>query len=116
MERSPHPLNESGEPVVPQMFVDADCPQELCPRFETEDCNKDRHHLYYPKSAYEDKVEKIFRGLHQLDLCRPLHEYIHKAYDPPPKPSRDYMLGYVLASGVNVPVNLRKQLKKERRA
>lgn len=116
MEKLPHPVNDMGEPEVPQMFVEAECPQDLCPRFETEDCRRDRHHLYYPKSDYEEKVEKIFRGLHKLEICRPLHEYIHKTFEPPVKPSREYMLGYVMASGVNVPVSLRKQLKQERRA
>ncbi len=109
MEKLPHPLNEMGEPHVPQ---EPDvCPEEICPRFETQDCRRDRHHLYYPKSAYAEGMEKLFRGQFQIEMCRPVHEAWHQTYEAPPKPSAGFMEGYVRASGINIPVSVKKGRK-----
>jgi hypothetical protein len=111
MEKLPHPMNEMGEPYIPQYLVDKECPQEICPNYEAQNCGRDSHHLYFPKNDYLPGYERIFRGQFQVELCRPVHEYVHKTYEAPEKPTHDYMIGYVKGSGAHVPVSVRKREK-----
>ena len=54
----------------------------------------DRHHLFYPRSAYRTPIEKAFRDLpeNKVDICRCLHNYLHRTEPIPKKPSREEML------------------------
>ncbi len=53
----------------------------------------DIHHLYYPRSAYRTKLEKVFRELpcHKVRIHRRDHNQIHANDQPPRKPDRAFM-------------------------
>lgn len=54
----------------------------------------DSHHLYYPSSDYQTRVEKDYRELphHKVQLCRNEHQEIHASQEPPTKPDRAEMV------------------------
>ena len=58
------------------------------------DYSEDRHHLYWPRSAYRTAVEKRFRELavNKIVICRLAHNEHHATTAPPEKPTREQML------------------------
>lgn len=91
-------------------------PSPDCPNFST-GCFEDRHHEFWPKSDYETRVEKVFRSLacNIVSICRAEHEELHATSDPPEKPSQDSMVDAILTADINVPVRLKRELRKGRK-
>lgn len=74
------------------------CPrkwQAACPRRNSkEGCVRRSHHIFYPASGYETKLEKQFRNLpeNRVDMCRQVEEQIHRLQpEGPPKPTQELM-------------------------
>lgn len=55
----------------------------------------DSHHLFWPRSDYRTRTEKIFRRQFIIPINRGIHEEIHAQIEPPVKPSREVMIGYL---------------------
>lgn len=90
-------------------------PIEGCKYANTPECLLTKHHLYWPSPDYTTKIEKDFRNLEQniqREVPRCEHDEIHATQDPPEKPSTDFMVGFLIASGVHIPRRLRKELKR----
>lgn len=64
----------------------SDCPIKGCP-------TEDEHHLFWPGNEYQGTLEKTFRNLpdNKVDICRRLHEWIHKVEPIPEKPDHEQM-------------------------
>lgn len=79
------------------MPANVPCPPEMrdrCPIYEQEgECYEDKHHVYWPASEYNGRVDKEFRQLevNKLTICRWLHNTIHALALPPEKPTRHDM-------------------------
>ncbi len=66
----------------------ADCP------FYPDRCYQDKHHLFYPESAYKTPTAKLFRSLAIniiYDMCRQKHREEHAQHRPPIMPSHETM-------------------------
>lgn len=59
----------------------------------------DRHHLFWPRADYRTTVEKRFRREFQMPINRGVHNEVHANIEPPIKPSRATMLGYLSLLG-----------------
>jgi len=72
-------------------------PKPDCKYADKGGCFSDVHHQYYPRRAYVRSEEKEFRELpdHKEVLCRAEHDELHATEFPPPKPSREVMLGAI---------------------
>lgn len=84
-------VNRQAIPCPPEM-------RERCPIFELEgECYEDKHHLYWPSSDYNGRVDKEFRQLevNKMDICRWLHNTLHAVALPPEKPTRSVMTGVI---------------------
>lgn len=68
---------------------------ESCPVFQIKGyCFEDVHHLYYPKSYYQNnKFAKEFRELleNKVEICRAEHNEIHATQRSVLRPSLDFM-------------------------
>lgn len=53
----------------------------------------DTHHLFFPASEYTSEIEQQFRELeiNKEQLCRCVHNAIHRFEEPPQKPSEETM-------------------------
>jgi hypothetical protein len=53
----------------------------------------DTHHLFFPASDYQTETEKQFRDLeiNKEQLCRCVHNALHRFEEPPKKPSEETM-------------------------
>lgn len=91
-------------------------PSPDCPNF-TSGCFEDTHHAYWPKTEYRTKLERTFRNLevNKEEMCRAQHAELHATEQPPEKPTWDFMAGAVLASELNVPSSLRREIRVELR-
>lgn len=72
-----------------------------CPYFKTkQSCHSDVHHQYWPSSDYNTTLEHVFRNLEEnkIEVCRRIHEHIHRTERPPAKPSREEMFAVVDAA------------------
>lgn len=60
-------------------------------------CFSDIHHTKYPRRDYRTPLEREFRELpeNKVRMCRAEHDELHASEFPPPKPSREVMLGAV---------------------
>lgn len=56
-------------------------------------CFEDVHHLFYPKSEYQEPIEKRFRELdeNKVRMCRDLHNTEHHVFEIPGKPDLEIM-------------------------
>jgi hypothetical protein len=88
-------------------------PNPECRYFGTPECMVTTHHIYYPGFLYLTKVEKAFRENHlnKERLSRCDHDFEHLTNSPPEKPSRDFMIGFIISSGVHIPASLRKDIR-----
>lgn len=84
-------------------------PTTDCPYFGS--CHEDTHHEYWPKRDYQTKVEKVFRTIHKVELCRRVHEELHATQLPPEKPEYEVMVQDILSAEFNIPRSLRRELR-----
>lgn len=85
-------------------------PNPDCPFYGN--CFEDTHHLYYPKSDYRTKVERTFRSIHKVEMCRWAHVELHATQEPPEKPEYEEMVESILSTELNIPRALRRELSK----
>lgn len=56
-----------------------------------------RHHLWWPRSAYVTQIERTFRELPcnivRMDIVQ--HRELHVITPPPPKPSREFQMACI---------------------
>lgn len=55
----------------------------------------DTHHLFWPRSEYRTQAEKAFRRQFVTPINRGIHDELHANLEPPTKPPRSVMLGYL---------------------
>lgn len=55
----------------------------------------DVHHLFWPRTNYRTTLEKTFRRQFVLPINRGVHDEVHAQLEPPVKPNRRTMLGYL---------------------
>jgi hypothetical protein len=62
-----------------------------------------RHHIYHPSNDYTSSIERRFRNhpdnIEDLPWCE--HKLLHAKNDPPPKPSIEYMAGFLIRGGLD---------------
>jgi hypothetical protein len=88
----PQPIQEVSGLLVPQFeLIVALSGLEAV----TADHSIDTHHLFWPRSSYKTTVEKQFRRSFQVPINRGVHNEVHAKIEPPTKPSRATMLGYL---------------------
>ena len=90
-------------------------PRQDCKYEGTPECLITQHHLYWPRPDYTTKLEKDFRNLPQNKepLSRCDHDELHATQDPPEKPSTDFMVGFLIASGVHLSRRVLKEIKRD---
>lgn len=61
----------------------------------TADHDFDSHHLFWPRTDYKTRTEKLFRRQFIIPINIGIHREIHANIEPPTKPCRNVMLGYL---------------------
>lgn len=72
----------------------------------------EKHHLFYPKSLYQTRMERDFRELctHIVTKRHVLHQEIHRTQKPPSKPTPKIMRDCI-QSHINRCVRCRSKLR-----
>ena len=94
-----------------------DCGNNPDCKYAAVGCYQDKHHLYWPQDEYRGYIASHFRSFadNTVELCRVEHEELHATQDPPEKPSREFMAGFLLANEHKIGLSMVKRIRKELR-